>query len=254
MRVALDTAYQVKPPQYAQINRAHPLAQGLVSYWMMPQGGQVPIDAVSGLPAILNGTPLGAGSTRYGAAPQFSVGNCYLTPYLALHQVLFPMSMAVLYQPPASISTYTVPFSTYNNPAANLGGFALSVRSGGAWNSFLANTGGFEYWSYYITQNTIPGGVPAFLSYSWRSLADTSLYTNGVKSTISTSSTGYSPSYAAHGGALGQWKDNNGSNYGLDGILIMAATWSRNLSDAEHMQLAKQPFCMFNRRPMPVAA
>lgn len=246
MRVALDTAYASKPPPYTQINRAHPLAQQLVSLWVLGDDGNCPHDRVTGISATLSGTPASDVATPLGSAKQFSTGS-YDFPQLDEYQIGFPASMAVLCTPP-SLGGYTVPFAT----ASNVQGFAISCRADLTFNSFCSTAG--ETWSYAISSGKIPATGLTMVAYSWPSLSTPSLYIGGQKTGISSSTLGNPPAYGAVGGSLGKWFAGSDDYNFQGGVLMMAALWNRALSDAEHMQLARQPFCMFNRRPMPVAA
>lgn len=257
MRVALDTAYACQPPQYAQINRAHPLAQGLLGYWSMPSIGVSGWDYVSGLPMPANGTftpkasPYGPAGTGVGLPSQ----SCCYTNRLGPFRIQFPITLFVV--------------AMFNSLPGGTGiGLVSSAGAINATNSNLFAGIEIGYFNGVIFQAgnsgslfratlssfSVSAGVWYVLSGSARSITDMSVYTNGVKTTGSLSGTASTMDYL---------NDTNGAGLGMlpgtaqhqeNVSILCGGMWNRNLSDNEHMQLAKQPFCMFNRRPMPVAA
>lgn len=255
MRVALDTAYELKPPQYAQINRAHPLAQGLAGFWLVGAEGRFAVDVVSSLPLVSNNLGFSAASSPYGSsALGLGSNSCFYTNRLGPFRLQFPLTIfaiAMFNSLPASAgigivsSAGRVDAANTNNFAGieivYFNGLALQFGINGVFRN-IASTFTPVVGNWYV------------LAGSARGSSDMSFYTNGVNT---------SGSYGGSGTTMDYANDTLGAGLGMipgtlqhqtDVAILCGGIWNRSLSDAEHMQLAKQPFCMFNRRPIPVAA
>lgn len=244
MRVALDTAYELKPPQYAQINRTHPLARGLCAFWIIDGQALTARDAVLGLPATYGAaaTNLTSVGSPYGTGVAIGTGagSFYTAPPVSAYQ---PASLPVSLMAIASWGGSTTSGVTTGS-GSNYGGvylyafnaqLTLLIGNGSGGLTFLRSSSGYS--GFHVFSGTA-------INYNAMSL-----YVDGspVAGGYSGGAVTMNPIGNATIGAL-LASTNGGAS------IVAAAIWNRVLSDAEHRQLGQQPFCMFNRRPIPVAA
>lgn len=247
MRVALDTAYQLKPPPYAQINRAHPLAQQLRGFWLASDTSNYFWDAVTGLPSTGLGTDPVIVPSAYGNGLSSATNLGWQLPLTRFikDMYLLPCSVFALAKPnsTANCSIFSTCISNSTERGVTLFNNSGSTLGLGALYGGFKFTWGNQDWANAASFAT-PVGFTAFTTSSCR------IYLNGIGKSPSAVASGSGGDEITESPVIGQ-----GGGFTSSGSTILCvAMWARALSDAEHMQLAQQPFCMFNQRPMIKAA
>jgi hypothetical protein len=245
---------RTKPPLGAQINRAHPLAQGLIFYALFNEGsGEASTLVPYGKVGTTVGTFTGWKGYEYGLSRNWYYAGAGAGG--GVQGVYWP---GVLASQPAVI---TVAFSAY--PLAHNGSYGENVFTTGPMNfDFYSNTQisyavvmqvqGSKSGSYVFSSPPSDGSqfAGSFFQQPGGSAADLRLWYNGLRVKDDTFGSGYnsmdwtaSPTTDVLIGASSETNPPTGGS-GMDGLIYWVAVWNYALSDAYVAWLYQDPYAM----------
>jgi hypothetical protein len=262
VRANLSTAWRgpgVKPPPGTPINAAHPLAKGLIGFWIVPDtGGQLVQDSVTGIvggSAVSAGSPIGQGA--YGIAQAPGVWTATPISYHRITTVPFTiMAIATL----ANSAFQSQLFSTCGQNSCYSGAYLLANGAGAIFRPLQiqfgqgANPGSGNdntqrrVWGASNGTFSLPVDGPHVFAGSMYDLAGNGdVYCDGA--VISGGSSGGTASGIGYidnsPPTLGGSCNPPFSSQTTVPSMVCAALWNRALSAQEHLALAQDPFGMF---------
>lgn len=247
MRPALKTSWPgIKPPPGMPVNQAHPLAQGLLGFWLLPDAGAVLMGALDDQLSGLSAGTVTPSPTPYGVGQTFSTDNvAYQLGTGALLKPGFPFTFFAIVKLGSFSSNYGL-IATATSASPIIGASLLVNNSSGAKPSILVGDGSGGS-TIIRSTSALTTGLTYCLAGTARSTSSGMIYINGLPdgaNIAGTTALANNTSQSNIGGGNGF--TSTPSNH----VTVCAAMWNRALSDAEHLQLALDPFGVFGGRPM----
>jgi hypothetical protein len=244
------------------IDQSHPLAQGLLGYWLLPQKGLFGTELVTGQAfTYLGATVPTQTDTPYGTAMKMNANGTTSTNFWDLSQMTnqnrytpqLPVSIFVLGL--FDVSTFQTVFCNDNGAnSAALSGIGLYQQT----NKILALFGDGVFSSFRQKQTASLGmNATTFyaLACSMRAATDMSLYLNGIDQGGSYSGSGGALAYGGTHVGIGMPNFNfNSSSNSTNAVVLLCCLWNRSLSDAEHLQMALDPYHVVARQRLDIGA
>ena len=176
-----------KPTGSPRINGSHPLARGLVGFWLLNEGAGLKALDFSGLSnhgALTNGPTWGAG--RYGKAVSFDGSNDYIevqnSSSLQFSGAV-PITISVLFKP-AQVTGYGTFLVKGRYTSATDTNYALRQSSTGKKLEFYFNQTASAQWHVWTTTNDVITSTDVFYHVVVRYLFGTgssiAVFVNGV--------------------------------------------------------------------------
>lgn len=264
----------VKPPS-AQLDRTHPLAQGLEAFFPFNGDGQTPQNVAypaqkwtlqNTAPTFVD-TPVGPGVKFDGSSRQaytFASAAGAGSPRLNM-QTDLPVSFACLINFTDFSVLSEIFFAGINAANGDIGGFFTNIGTSGKWGvGYGDGVGSSSTNIRSVLGNTVlTAGTWYVLSASIRGATDMSIYINGIDDGATYSGTGASFAYPPSGNANMSIGYGGSAGVGTKASYGWLGYWSRNLTADEHLLIGKSPaiFDMLrgpvvraNSRTMPLSA
>lgn len=236
-----------KPYLGEQINRAYPLANGIIGYWPMNEGSGNTVSDLSGngnTGTVLGPTWLGG---KFGPALNFvkassqyvDLGSNTLISSSKPFSIMMWMNLTTWGNTEGPFSFKTDETSGFvsfflDNPSYLP--FAFGGLDGGGWDQFrpIEDFSGqlVGQWNHFaiVYDGVSPTSVTSF-----------TFYLNAINKPLTTTT-----NFAAHGNVNYLGREGTAVNY-FNGMLDLPMIYSRALSASEIVHLHCEPFCMFQR-------
>ena len=231
----------IKPIRGIQLSKSHPLARGLVGWWLFNEGLGNKVFDLSGnnQQGTFYNSPVWT-SGRYGSVVDFASGD---SDYIkgTFNAYSHPITIATIFKTGASGTTRPFNIGEIDDDERY---FALDANIGND----------FSYWFRYETSSVILYTTETPAANTWyfmvgvsASQTDHKLYVNGVYKNSSSADQGGCPATDIFGiGALVRL-----NMVYSDCTVATCYVWNRALSASEIAWLYREPFCMFERPIMP---
>lgn len=239
-----------KPFRGVQLNRSHPLAQGLVGCWIMNEGGGNLVYDLSG--NGINGTLINNAAwsnTEYGSSIIFPTDGGTDRINLGSISSAHPLSMygsqklslvSKIYFPPLASQTNFYPRIFDKSDGANYAnGYGINFNED--YNSLWFIVDGIAIMSSNIVAYDTWMDLGCVYDYN---AATRVFYIDGVVNTDTIEGLAAFPS-ATTNAAIGNW--NHTSDRQWDGDIVFVHIWNRILSPAEIAWLHIDPYAMFRQ-------
>lgn len=246
----------IKPPPGAALNLAHPLAQGLVGYWIAPDAGFTlqNLAAPGTSPGSVSGTNPTFLEGPYGFGQKFNTSSYYDLGIVERLQPPFPVSLFVVWSP-VSAAGFPSPLSTGCNATLYSGvSLFLTPNPRIVYGNNTDNGGGSNTGLQFKSgTSTVSNNQWHALSGTYRAASDASIYLNGHNDGGSFTGTGVTLVNGIGSTKVGS-AFSGASGLAMNGTWVVAAIWNRNLTDQDHMQMAQDPFGLLYGNALPFAA
>ena len=248
----LQTSRPTRPTAGTPVNPGHSLSLALRGYWLASEGGTLLLDSVSGPPATFSSSAVNPADTApYGLGASFTdATSAWSAPQIQglYAPAQLPVSMMCI----ASFSSLVVNHGlvetcSFNGGSSISGCFLCLTNPVTLSCGFGDATVGSNQAQFQKASAPITTGTEYVISCSIRASADMSIYVNGVDvGATSAVGTAQPMAQATTPPKIGSMDavENFVSSHSGD-VIIASAIWARDLSAADHQQLAADPFAMF---------